>query len=201
MISGNLAEIKKQLADILGTEDAAKRITFDEKTGTITVDLKGIDLAQNEGASLLSDVIGSKNTYGLTVGSSVETLGGQLSLIPSKESTATMANLDNNPDDRYSKGKTDKQKPPKGVDDQIGINYDYRDKNSKSNTKLKLASNWTTTFHELAEAYAKVEGNKQYAQAHQAAIDRETRLRNQRPYLKESNPGSGPGTNIIIRNK
>jgi RHS repeat-associated protein len=201
-ISGSIDEIKKQLADILGTDDAAKRISYDEKTGSITVDLKGIDLTKNEGASLLSDVIGSKSVYGLTVGSSVESLGGQLSLIPTKDNAySTMANLDNNPDDRFSKGKTDKQKPPKGVDDQIGINYDFRDKNSESNTKLKLAPNWTTTFHELAEAYAKVEGSKQYAQAHQAAIDRETRLRDQRPYLKEHNPGAGPGTNIIIRNK
>jgi len=155
-------------------------------------------LTKNEGAALLNDVISSKNTYGLTVGSSVETLGGQLSLIPTRENTATMANLDNNPDARYRKGKTDKDKPPKGVDDQIGINYDYRDKNSKSTTELKQAPNWTTTFHELAEAYAKVEDGKQYAQAHQAAIDRETRLRDQRPYLKEHNPGSGPGTSITI---
>jgi hypothetical protein len=57
----------------------------------------------------------------------------------------------------------------------------------------------TTTFHELAEAFAKVEGNKQYAEAHQVAIDRETRLRDQRPYLKDYNPGSGPGTRIIIK--
>jgi RHS repeat-associated protein len=202
VISGSIDDIKKQLADILGTDDAAKRISYDEKTGIITVDLKDIDLTKNEGASLLSDVIGSKNTYGLTVGSSVESLGGQLSLIPTKDNAySSMVNLDNNPDDRFSKGKTDKQKPPKGVDDQIGINYDFRDKNSESNTKLKLAPNWTTTFHELAEAYAKVEGSKQYAQAHQAAIERETRLRDQRPYLKEHNPGSGPGTSIIIRNK
>jgi hypothetical protein len=200
VISGDLDEIKKQLADILGTDDAAKRITFDDKTGTITVDLKGIDLTKNEGASLLSDVIGSDKTYGLTVGTSVETLGGQLSM-PSKNYRDTMANLDNNPDDSYKKGKPDMRKPPKGKDDQIGINFDYRNKNSTNTTKLPLAPNFTITFHELAEAYAKVEHNKQYAQAHQEAIDRENRLRDQRPYLKEYNPGSAPGTNIIIKNK
>ena len=202
IIAGNLDEIKKQLAEILGTDDAVRRITFDEKTGIITVDLKGIDLAKNEGASLLNDVIGSEKVYGLTVGSSVESLGGQLSLIPTKDNAySTMANLDNNPDNRYSKGKTDKDKPPKGFDDQIGINYDFRNKNSKSTTKLPQAPNFTVTFHELAEAYAKVEHGKQYAQAHQEAIDRETRLRDQRPYLKGYNPGSGPGTSIIIKNK
>jgi RHS repeat-associated protein len=200
VISGNLEEIKKQLAEMLGTKDAAKRISFDEKTGVITVDLNGIDLTKNEGASLLNDVISSKKVYGLTVGSSVESLGGQLSLIPTKKNNYdTMENLDNNPDDRYSKGKSDDLKPPKGKDDQIGINYDYRDKHSESTTKLPQAPDYTVTFHELAEAYAKVEHNKQYAQAHQEAVDRETRLRDQRPNLKGYNPGSGPGTNIIIR--
>lgn len=205
-ISGDFDEIKKQLADMLGTEDGAKRITYDDKTGTITVDLTGIDLSKNEGASMLSDAIGSKNVYDIHVGDSVETLGGQLSLTPSGKSTRTMANLDNNPDEtQYRKGKTDTDKPKKGVDDQIAINYAYRDQHTLSNTKLKLALNWTTTFHELAEAYAKVEHSKKYAEAHQEAIDRETRLRDQRPYLKEYNPGSGPGTILdttktIIRN-
>jgi RHS repeat-associated protein len=200
VISGDINEIKKQLAEILGTEDAAKRVTFDEKTGTIKVDLTGIDLTKNEGASLLNDAISSEKVYGLSVGSSMETLGGQLSLIPGKDDGhSTMENLDNNPDSRYAKGKTDKQKPPKGVDDQIGVNYDYRDKNSKSTTNLPQAPNFTVTFHELAEAYAKVEHGKQYAEAHQEAIEREQRLRDQRPYLKGYNPGSGPGTTIIIR--
>jgi hypothetical protein len=182
---------------MLGTDDAAKRIKFNEETQTITVDLTGIDLANNEGASLLNDAIGSKNVYDISVGSSVETLGGQLSLTPSGQTTRTMANLDNNPDEtQYRTGKTDKDKPKKGVDDQIAINYPYRDQHSESTTTLKLAPNWTTTFHEIAEAYAKIEHSKKYAGAHQEAIDRETRLRDQRPYLKGYNPGSGPGTRI-----
>jgi cation diffusion facilitator CzcD-associated flavoprotein CzcO len=131
----------------------------------------------------------------------VDTKGGELSLVPQLKNgrvqNDSMANLDNNPDVRYTKG--DKDKPKNGVDDQIAFNYDWRDKHSESNTKLKLAPNWTTTFHELAEAYAKVDGSMQYAQAHQKAIDRETKLRDQRPYLKDYNPGSGPGTNIIIK--
>ncbi len=202
-ITGDIDEIKKQLADILGTKDAAKRITFNEKTGMITVDLSGIDFEKNEGAKLLNDVINDdKATYGLTIGSSLETLGGQISLIPKKDNGyTTLVNLDNNPDDRFKKGKTDKMKPPKDVDSQIGVNYDFRDKNSESTTKLKQAPNWTTSFHELAESYAKVKNGKQYAEAHQEAINRETKLREQRPYLKDYNPGSGPGTKIIIRQK
>jgi RHS repeat-associated protein len=200
-ISGDLDEVKKQLAQILGTDDAAKRIKFDEKTNTITVDLTGIDLTKNEGASLLSDAISSNKVHDVKIGTSVDTKGGELSLVPQLKNGGvqndSMANLDNNPDVRYTKG--DKDKPKNGVDDQIAFNYDWRDKHSESNTKLKLAPNWTTTFHELAEAYAKVDGSMQYAQAHQKAIDRETKLRDQRPYLKDYNPGSGPGTNTIIK--
>jgi RHS repeat-associated protein len=200
-ISGDLEEVKKQLAQMIGTDDAAKRIKFDEKTNTITVDLSGIDLSKNEGAALLNDVIGSTKVYDVKVGTSVDTKGGEISLVPQlkggKVQNQSMVNLDNNPDVRYKKG--DKDMPKSGVDDQIAVNYSWRDQHSESDTKLKLAPNWTTTFHELAEAFAKVDSNMQYAQAHQKAIDRETKLRDQRPYLKDSNPGSGPGTRIIIK--
>jgi RHS repeat-associated protein len=198
-ISGDLEEVKKQLREILGTDDAEKRVTFNEKTNTITVDFSGIDFEKNEGASVLNDVIKSSNVYDLSIGSSIETLGGQLKLQETAKGGSSIANLDNNPDDRMKNGKRDIDKPKKGVDDQIGLNFDFRRKNSKSITNLPQALEHTVTFHELAEAYAKVDGNMQYAQAHQKAIDRETKLREQRPYLKGYNPGSGPGTSIIIK--
>jgi len=131
---------------------------------TITVDLTGIDLTKNEGASLLSDALSSNKVYDVKIGTSVDTKGGEISLIPQlkggRVQNDSMVNLDNNPDVRYTKG--DKQKPKNGVDDQMAFNYDWRDKHSESTTKLKLAPNWTSTFHELAEAYAKVDGNMQY---------------------------------------
>src|SRR5712692_8078566 len=67
-ISGDTEEAEKQLARILGVDDAAKRITYDKKTNTITVDITGIDLTKNEGAALLNDVIGRKNRYDLSIG-------------------------------------------------------------------------------------------------------------------------------------
>lgn len=137
--------------------------------------------------------------YDFFIGSSVETLGGSLSLNPAKGGGDYMANLDNNPDDRLKNGKTDKQKPKKGIDSQVAINFDFLNNNSQSTTDKKQAKNFTTSFHELAEAYGKVENSKQYAKAHQEAIDRENLLRDQRPYLKEYNPGSGPGNKIIIK--
>jgi len=77
----------------------------------------------------------------------------------------------------------------------------------KSLTNLNLALPWTVVFHELAEAYAKDDGSKanSYEQAHGAAIQRENQLRDQRPYLKAYNPGSGgtPGhaDNAVIIKK
>jgi RHS repeat-associated protein len=198
-ISGDLEEVKKQLREILGTNDAEKRINVNEQTNTITIDLSGIDLEQNEGAKLLSDVIESNKVYDVSIGPSVETLGGQLSLVPTAKGGSSVVNLDNNPDDRLKSGKRDIDKPKKGIDDQIGINFDFRHKNSESTTNLPQALDFTVTFHELAEAYAKVDGNMQYDQAHKKAEDRETKLREQRPYLKGYNPGSGPGTKIIIK--
>jgi len=82
-ISGDVDEAYRQLIYILGGEpdEAAQRISYNEKTNTITVDPSGIDLTKNEGAALLNDLVGSKNRYDLSVGSSVETIGGNISLI------------------------------------------------------------------------------------------------------------------------
>jgi RHS repeat-associated protein len=203
-ISGDVQEAQKQLCSILGTSDCDKRITYDPKTNTITVDLTGIDLSQNEGAALLNDLVTSKNRYDLSIGSTVETLGGIISLDPKdkKHLGRDMVNLDNNPDDRYNfrkpPGKVDTEKPKSGIDDQVAFNLAGRAKR-ESDTKLKPATIESIVFHELAEAYAKVEHNKQYADAHQEAIQREEKLRNQRPYLKDHNPGSGPGDKVIIK--
>lgn len=205
VISGKLEEIKKHLQEIIGTEDAAKRVIYDEKTGVLTIDLSGIDLTKNEGANLLNDVINHKTEDGkdvvhsITIGESVETLKGSLSLKPGGDNTRTIANLDNQSDDRFPKGKPDTEKPPSGIDNQIGINSTYRDANKVSNTSLKKSLAWTETFHELAEGYSKIKNKQQYAGAHQNAADRETKLREQRPYLKEYNPGSGPGGGIVIK--
>jgi RHS repeat-associated protein len=187
-ISGDLDEAITQLRDMLGVEDANKRISFDAKTNTITVDLAGIDLSQNEGASALNDVVSSTKHYDLSIGSKVQSLGGT-------EKTGLLnTNLTLN-DERF-KGKNDKFKPPKGVDAQIGVDVDAVRRNRKSNTDLKTALPYTVVFHELAEAYAKLEHNKQYNPAHQEAVEREQKLRDQRPYLKDYNPGSGPGDDI-----
>lgn len=99
----------------------------------------------------------------------------------------------------------DTETPKKGVNDQIAFNPNDTRGEHKSLTNLKLAVPYTVAFHELAEAYAKIDGaQKTYEDAHGAAIRREDALRDQRPYLKENNPGSGgspnhPDTAVIIK--
>lgn len=193
------------MRDILGTNDADKRLTFDATTNTIRVDLTGIDTSKNEGAALLNDLVTSGNKYDLSVGPTAQTLAGAISLDPKGKKNKTaidMVNLDNNPDDRYNTvkppRKRDAARPAPGIDDEVAMNISGR-ATRESSTNLKPATTESVVFHELAEAYAKVEHGKQYSDAHQEAIDRETRVRDQRPYLKDHNPGSGPGDRVIIK--
>lgn len=190
-LSGDVAAAKDQLCKIAG--DACDRVSVDEKTGVVSFNTEGLDLSDNEGAALINDLVQSQNTFDFSVGNTVETAGGVIKIIHT-------ANLDNNPDDRLSfrkpPGKRDTEKPKPGIDSQVGLDLNA---NIQSETKLKPADPYTVAFHELAEAYSKVEHSKQYAAAHQDAIQREQKLREQRPYLKEHNPGSGPGDRVIIK--
>jgi hypothetical protein len=53
------------------------------------------------------------------------------------------------------------------------------------------------SVHETPEAYEKIDGGKggSYAAGHNAALQREMELRDQRPYLKEYNTGAGGPAN------
>jgi RHS repeat-associated protein len=179
-ISGDVDDAEQQLCQLIGGD--CSRISYNADTNTITVNLNGINLAQNEGASLLSDVVNSNNVYNLDLGSSMLTAGGLRSL----SGDDSVENLDNKTDWRYGKGKSGKDKPAAGIDDQIGINPQeavFRD--SKGNL-VPLSS---LIFHELAEAYAKVDEGKQYVNkngslgAHEA-VKREMKLRSQRPNMQ-----------------
>jgi hypothetical protein len=168
----------------------------------ITVNLGGMDLSQNEGALLLDQLVGSAYTYNLNIGDALLTEGGAISM----KDRATM-NLDRNPDWRYGKGKSPQHLPRSGVDAQIGINPNlasfYHD---TSGRRVLLSS---VIFHELAEAYSKVDLGKQYHPlrpdgkpdatrgAHSDAVAREYRLRNQRPNL--STTGRAGDKLILVR--
>jgi RHS repeat-associated protein len=190
-VSGDTDQATHDLCLIAG--DSCDRITVDQKTGTVSFNTEGLDLSKNEGAALINDVVTSQNHYDFGVGATVETAGGSIRI-------DHLVNLDNNYDQRYDirkpPGKVDTEKPKTGVDDQVGLNPKA---DVKSDTKLKPATQDSVAFHELAEAYSKVDNSKQYPDAHQEAIQREQKLRDQRPYLKDHNPGSGPGDRIIIK--
>ncbi len=88
--------------------------------------------------------------------------------------------------------------PKPVVDHEVAINPHLKDA-IVSLTQLKVTPGYSVAFHELAEAYAKVEHGDQYSAAHQEAKQREQKLRDERPYLKDHNPGSGPGDRLIIK--
>jgi RHS repeat-associated protein len=203
--SGDVVEVQKQLSEMLGTEDAAKRISYDADTKKITADLSGIDLSQNEGAALISNLTGSEHVYDFNIGKAVESKAGTVSLVYHDRVGTTMVNLDNNPLDDRGGLKTDDTLPAKGVDAQVGINFDYRrkhtnvelDKKKKPTSNLKLPLEWTVSFHELAEAYAKVdEGTPTYTSSHNRAVEREEKLRVQRPALQQHIGGDSKHVNI-----
>lgn len=175
---------------------------MDEKTGVVTFDTKDLDLSANEGAALLNNLIQSQNTYDLSIGSTVEIAGGTVNVDYIKNLPPTADQLQY----RECKCAAPTETPKKGVNDQVAFNpNDPRERRSLTN--LKLAVPFTVVFHELAEAFAKVDGGqKTYEGAHNAAHNREAALRDQRPYLKQHNPGSGgpagkPDTAVIIKNK
>ncbi|HEV2287921.1 MAG TPA: RHS repeat-associated core domain-containing protein [Candidatus Acidoferrales bacterium] len=184
------AESQKQcfsdLQQIAG--DAANRLSMDAKTGVVSFDTKDLDLSKNEGAALVNDLVGSKNTYDFSVGPTVMTNKGPVRI---DKISFDLANLPAFGDQRQIGN------PPSGVSDILGLNLDNPNMTRVSNTNLKVAPEWTVAFHELAEAYEKIDGGKggSYAAGHDAALQRELELRDQRPYLKEYNTGAGGPAN------
>jgi len=182
---GNTANDLEDLCSKVGSANC-NRIQVSDK-GVVSFNTEGLDLSQNEGAKLISDLVQSQNVYGFSEGPTVETAGGTVRV-------DEITNLDNRDDSRLDfrtpPGKRPNEMPPKGVDDIVAVN---RNPNGIliSLTNLELAERWTQAFHELAEAYNKINHGMQYSDAHDAARQREDILRDQRPYLKEHNPGSG----------
>ena len=193
-LSGDLGADKADICQIVG--DACKRVTVNDN-GTVSFNTAGLDLTTNEGAALINQLVNSTDTYGYAVSATEETAAGSQSMANRVES-----NLDDRLDDRYVTGKNASQLPPKGVADQVTINPNehYRDSQGRPVSESSIA------FHELAEAYAKIDGGKPYSDfheisvdngttlkigppqqgAHNEAVQRELKLREQRPNLQNS---------------
>jgi len=131
------------------------------------------------------DLVTSKNTYEFSEGPTVATDKGPVKL------DYIIANLPAFGDQRAS------GQPRSGVADVVGLYFNNPKVTRGSNTKLGVAPNFSTAFHELAEAFEKIDGAKgnSYEAGHNAALDREKLLRDQRPYLKEYNTGAGGPAN------
>ena len=151
----------------------------------------------NEGLALLQRMATSPRVFVFDIAPTVETAAG---IRPVDRGVYnglfTYVNLDVNPDWRFRNGKQSKDLPPAGVDSIVVIDPSLRLEGGSSRedpTPVTLAA---VAFHELAEAYAKVELGLQYKQrpepgaradqpagpgAHAYAIERELILLEQRP--------------------
>ena len=139
-------------------------------------------ILSNEGLLLLVQLTEGARRYRLHIGREAPTFGGQVTV-------AGGLNLDNNFDSRINPYrrfgvKLDQERPPGGFDSLIAINPVARWYNLRAS---RLVPDGHIIFHELAEAYAKLEFGLDYlsqggrAGAHNNAIERERRLKSQRP--------------------
>jgi hypothetical protein len=145
--------------------------------------LKAVDhITSNEGLLLLVQVSEGRYAYLFHVGRQAPTAGRFV------ETTGSI-NLDNNVDSRinpYRKNgkKLDEERPPEGFDSLIGLNPVARWFNLSTNSWVQGGE---IVFHELAEAYAKLQFGLDYLDqgfrpgAHAMALQREARLKSQRP--------------------
>lgn len=136
----------------------------------------------NEGLLLLVQLMQGGQRYLLHIGRRAPSFGGVVEV-------SGGINLDNNYDSRINPyrrdgRKLDNERPPKGFDSMVAINPAARWFNLRANEFVPAGQ---ITFHELAEAHAKVVLSLDYLQeggcpgAHDVALEREERLRRQRP--------------------
>src|SRR5262249_12997048 len=213
-ISGDVEQALAHLRWIVGAENEAAltldredRLTLNaswlanaSKGDETDLDESRVRLASyisaNEGLLLLLEVTESSHRYRLHLGRRTPTAGGEIPVV-------SPLNLDHNFDSRinpYRRNglKLATERPPLDFDSLIAINPAVRWLNLR--TKLVVPPG-NITFHELAEAYAKVElwldylarGSNRGAQ--EIGIEREERLLSQRPL---SNGVSTTGMNRML---
>ena len=198
-LSGDTGEGLARLRWIVGNEnseligiDSDGRVALDlallarvarvERGGAATTTIVVDYLLSNEGLLLLVELTQGANRYQLHLGSTAPTAGGAVRV-------AGSINLDNNFDSRINpyrrlQRKLDSERPPEGFEALIAINPHARWFNLPASRFVPVGH---ITFHELAEAYAKVQlgldylVQEPYAGAHNLAIERERILKLQRP--------------------
>lgn len=198
-LSGDTAEALERLQWIAGEENAKLvklgvdgRVQLDRK---LLVKAAGLErsrvqdpllvaayVSSNEGLLLLVQLAEGRYRYRIHLGRQVPTRGKTVEITGS-------INLDRNFDSRINKyrkdgRKLDLEQPPEGFDALVGLNPAARWFNLNTNYWVQAGE---ILFHELAEAHAKVELGLDYLErgsepgAHAIALDRERRLKSQRP--------------------
>lgn len=198
-LTGDTAEGLSRLRWIAGDENAGL-IIMDER-GRVQIDgrllakaaglgvarpedpLKVADyIASNEGLLLLVQLAEGSDRYLLHIGNQIPTRGKNIAI-------SGGINLDNNFDSRinpYRKNgtKLDEERPPQGFAALVGLNPVAQWFNLSAHDWVPVGE---ITLHELAEAHAKVALGLDYLDqgliggAHALAIERERRLKSQRP--------------------
>jgi hypothetical protein len=201
-LSGDIVEGLERLKWIVGEENAdllsldhdyrvvLDRLLLAKAAGVASANRPGISLVvsdyikSNDGLLLVVQLALGSYRYLLHIGGRTETLAGEEIRVDGS------INLDNNFDSRinpYRQGgaKLPRERPPAGFDALIAINPSARWFNLRTG---KLVPVGNITFHELAEAHAKVEMKLEYLEkngfqgAHDLAIEREILLKSQRPF-------------------
>jgi hypothetical protein len=153
----------------------------------------------NEGLLLLVQMSHGTARYCLHLGNEAPTLSNKIPVSGS-------INLDNNYDSRINPyrpkfAKLDQERPPSDFDALIALNPAARWFNLRTDRFVSVAQ---ITFHELAEAYAKVAMGLEYLPnngqegAHNHALDREEKLKGQRPL---DNVVTTFGPNRVLRSE
>ncbi len=199
-ITGDTVDGLARLRWIAG-ENAAELITV-ERDGRVKLDsrllskaagvgkvplpegpLAAIDyICSNEGLLLLVQLTQARHRYRLHFARQAPTRGAAV------EITGAL-NLDNNFDSRINPNrrlgkKLDNERPPDGFDSLVAINPVAHWFNQQTNQIVPAGH---IAFHEMAEAHAKLEmgldylGDTTRPGAHEVALEREKRLKSQRP--------------------
>lgn len=199
-ISGDIAEGLARLRWIAGPEN--EDVVIADEEGRVDLDLTALASAagvthnnrawasllindyiySNEGLFLLTQLTAGMHRYRLHLGPTAGTLGGQVQVDGS-------INLDNNFDRRINPYRSGRQKlgrerPPESFDSLVAINPSARWFNLLTRREVPCGN---ITFHELAEAHAKVALGFEYLKkglnpgAHGIALEREIILKSQRP--------------------
>jgi RHS repeat-associated protein len=196
-VSGDTNTAIQYIQQIIGSD---AKIHCTNNTCTVTVDdnededcgaviaCTGLDGPENEGLSLIEDLIDSKYHYDLSVSQTVETAAVDKKGNPVKRDVGVELNLPPFPD----QAQGPKSNPKPGIDDQVVINPNVGMKSNWPGGGGIPPPYWLIAFHELAEAYAKIDGHaKTYDEGHNAANRREDMLRMERPELAKYIPGGG----------